>query len=474
MVDEEIKEIIDLFKEFQKDTGKYLDFDIEKIKFDVKNIGDIIDDFIKGSTPKYSESKTSVIVIKSGQAKGNYNNFDFTKTRYLDVSKVKNIKYLTKGDILINTTGTGTAGRVTLFDLNGKFVTDSHITTLRFNKNKINKFFLLYFFINIGFKKLESMASGSGGQIELKMDSIKPLKIPIPKSIDQTYTSYKIQEVLVDFIEYFSNKNKQNIEVINNEIIPLIDRFEAAVLPQFFEQSEGICEEFNSFAKRTGYDIKLEEVEFEIKRVQSKNENDLVCSKRMGFTPKRISNGNINWFTISDLGENKELLINTPNTKEKTTLELIKDAVDKKRTGKSEKLIPIKKGDVLASFKLTVDIVKIYNSDIPSYCNEAIDILTPNENILSKYLAYNCMHEYPLYGQKTNNGITLNNDDKEKIKIRIPKDTDKYTSYEQQEIFVKFIERYFTRITEMRKFSQYLINKYKEFTETLIAKTLKV
>ena len=160
----------------------------------------------------------------------------------------------------------------------------------------------------------------------------------------------------------------------------------------------------------------------------------------MGFTPDRDSSGDINWYTVRDLGKVDGLYINNPKTNEKTTIELIKETVDKKDTGKSEKLIPIRKGDILISFKLTVGVVKIYNSDTPAYCNEAIDILTVNDGIYNKYVAYNCILEYPKYGTKTNNGFTLNDESKKEIKIFIPKPLDNYTSFEIQKAIVDFLE----------------------------------
>ena len=46
-------------------------------------------------------------------------------------------RQLQKGDILINSTGRGTAGRVTLFNLDGDYVADSHITIVRLDEKKI-------------------------------------------------------------------------------------------------------------------------------------------------------------------------------------------------------------------------------------------------------------------------------------------------------------------------------------------------
>ncbi len=226
-------QVIEKFKEFQKKTDKYTDLNIEEVKFKKTTIDAVIDNFIKGSTPKYSSTTTNTIVIKSGQARGNYNEFNFSKTAYLDLSKVKSPKYLQNGDILINTTGVGTAGRVTLFDLDGNYVSDSHITALRYEKSKYNQFYLLYFFINFGFKKLESMAEGSGGQIELSMEKVKPLIIPIPQDYNK-YKSVDIQKAIVDFLDYsFNNieKIRKNIDKHNS----IISRLTKSLIPSVFK-----------------------------------------------------------------------------------------------------------------------------------------------------------------------------------------------------------------------------------------------
>ncbi len=435
MLDAEVRE---KFKEFQKRTGKYDYLDIDDVRFEKKKIDDVVSEFIKGSTPKYSPDATDYVVIKSGQARGNYNEFNFKKRAYLDLSKVKTIKTLQKGDILINTTGVGTAGRVTLFDLDGNYVSDSHITTLRYDLNIYSKFYLLYFFVNFGFKRLESMAEGTGGQIELSMEMVKKIDIPIPKDLDRAYTSFKIQEAIVAFLEASFEKNKRIKENIDKRY-DLFRCLDKVLIPSTFIK-DYVKVAFGRYAKENDIGFIIMDVDFEIKRIHADNQDDVICKKRMGFTPKTSSTGTINWFLVKDLSQVKGLYIDVPNSLKKTTVDFIKQQVDKNNTGKSEKLIPIKKGDILISFKLTVGVVKIYNSDEPLYCNEAIDILTVNNEVSNRYVAYNCMLEYSKYGTRTNNGITLNDDDKKKIKIFVPKDLENYSSLEIQEIIADFIE----------------------------------
>jgi hypothetical protein len=219
----------------------------------------------------------------------------------------------------------------------------------------------------------------------------------------------------------------------------LVERLEKSLIPSAFMR-DYIKVSFGKYAKEHGIGFGIMDVEFEIKRLHSNNEDELICKKKMGFTPQTIAEGTINWFSVKDLGQAKELYIDKPNTLKKTTMNLIKQQVDKNNTGKSEKLISIKKGDILISFKLTVGVVKIYNSDELAYCNEAIDILTLNNGYDNRYIAYNCMLEYPKYGTKTNNGVTLNDEDKKQIKMYIPKPLNNYTSLEIQKIIADFIE----------------------------------
>ena len=100
-----------------------------------------------------------------------------------------------KGDILINSTGVGTAGRVTLFDLDGDFVVDSHITIVRFDQSKILPKYALYALANIGFKSIEAMANGQSGQIELSLPTINGIKLPLPPITIQKDIVAKIEAI---------------------------------------------------------------------------------------------------------------------------------------------------------------------------------------------------------------------------------------------------------------------------------------
>ena len=146
----------------------------------------------RGKSVKYGNS--NIQIIKSGQARG-VKEFDFTQKYFVDDTFILDERKLEKGDILINSTGVGTAGRVTMFDLDGIFVVDSHITILRPNKEKALSDFVLQSLVIIGFKNIEAMAMGQSGQIELSLSTIQNIKIPLPPLSKQQQIVSEIEKI---------------------------------------------------------------------------------------------------------------------------------------------------------------------------------------------------------------------------------------------------------------------------------------
>lgn len=161
----------------------------------------------RGKSAKYGKSK--IQIIKSGQARGWFD-FDFSERHYVDDSFVLDERKLVKGDLLINSTGVGTAGRVTYFGEDGDFVADSHITIFRPNQNLILSQYALCVLGRIGFVNIENMALGQSGQIELSLDIIGNIKIPVPP-ID-------VQKQIVKEIGKVDKSTSIANSVINNKI----------------------------------------------------------------------------------------------------------------------------------------------------------------------------------------------------------------------------------------------------------------
>lgn len=168
----------------------------------------------RGKSTKYGNSK--IQIIKSGQARG-YTEFDFSQRYYVTEKFISDKRNLRKGDILINSTGVGTAGRVTLFDLDGDFVVDSHITIVRLDQTRAVPKYVLYALANIGFKNIEKMATGQSGQIELSLPIINNIKIPLPTIDRQKEIVAEIESIEVKILKM--ENEIVSTEDIKNEIL---------------------------------------------------------------------------------------------------------------------------------------------------------------------------------------------------------------------------------------------------------------
>lgn len=160
-------------------AAKYFEtVDYSNIQWPTVNLDEVSVLIQRGKSPKYGEGGPQI--IKSGQARGNFS-FDFTQKFYVTKDFEIDHRKLQNGDLLINSTGVGTAGRVTFFELEGAYLVDSHITIVRLDITKVLPKFVLFNLVNFyGFKGIEAMAKGNGGQIELSLATIKALKIPLP------------------------------------------------------------------------------------------------------------------------------------------------------------------------------------------------------------------------------------------------------------------------------------------------------
>lgn len=140
-------------------------------------LGEIATFISRGVTPSYSEDGVVVInqkCIRDGKV-------SFEQARFTNpiLKKITNDKYLQSFDILINSTGQGTLGRVgQVKKITQSTTVDSHVTIVR-PSNKVNPIYLGY---SLKSKQtlIESLAEGSTGQTELARQKVAELEITIP------------------------------------------------------------------------------------------------------------------------------------------------------------------------------------------------------------------------------------------------------------------------------------------------------
>ncbi len=153
----------------------------------------------RGRTPKYVEkSEVLVFAQKCNQKDGTIN---LDKAQYLNpdnISKYAPEEYLIDLDTVINSTGTGTLGRVGLYkeaDNNTqlKVVPDTHVTIVR-AKHHLNPFYMNYYLLSLK-NYLEQQGSGSTNQKELKPDTIGNLLFSLPPLPEQQRIVARIESL---------------------------------------------------------------------------------------------------------------------------------------------------------------------------------------------------------------------------------------------------------------------------------------
>lgn len=134
----------------------------------------------RGMQPKYTDN-SKILVVNQRCIRDNQINFEVGRYHDQNIKKVSDDKKIQIGDILINSTGVGTLGRVAqVTELPNVDVTvDTHVTIFRPNFNILNKEFTIWLFIYLE-NLIEKMGVGASGQTELRREDLKNMKIINP------------------------------------------------------------------------------------------------------------------------------------------------------------------------------------------------------------------------------------------------------------------------------------------------------
>jgi hypothetical protein len=83
-----------------------------------------------------------------------------------------------KNDVLVNSTGDGTIGRVAVYDFDAPAVVDGHISIIRFKDEKLAWYVAAFLLSDDGQKQLYRYINGSSGQVELYPQDIARVWVP--------------------------------------------------------------------------------------------------------------------------------------------------------------------------------------------------------------------------------------------------------------------------------------------------------
>ncbi|UDY82578.1 restriction endonuclease subunit S [Vibrio diabolicus] len=307
----------------------------------------------RGIAPKYTDIIDGAAIVVNQKCIRDYQvNLELARLNDLSKRKVPTEKLVQKYDVLVNSTGVGTLGRVGQFLGNEANLTvDTHVTIVRPDKDVIDPLFFGYL-MKSKQRLIESFATGTTGQTELSRDSIKEMEVSFVENREH-------QQAIGNFLLAIDRKLQ-----LNKATSQTIEQMAQAIFKSWFvdfdpvkakmngEQPEGMDE-----ATASLFPEKLVESELglipEGWKVSSLSE---LIKLTGGGTPKRSEetywNGDIPWFSVKDVPSGSNVFV--VDTDEKITeLGLNKS---------STKLLP--KGTTIITARGTVGKLALVGTDM--------------------------------------------------------------------------------------------------------------
>ena len=176
-----------------------------------KTLGEVTSYITKGIPPKYvdDENPFSVWVLNQKCNRNFQISYDDARIHDGEKAKVQDCKLLQEGDVLINSTGTGTAGRVAqIYNVPVPTTIDGHMILIR----PTDEIDFLYFgyAIKNNQRKIESLAEGSTGQTEINRRRL------LDEVIIRFPQEKRVQKSIGTFIYNIDEKINNNIKINNN------------------------------------------------------------------------------------------------------------------------------------------------------------------------------------------------------------------------------------------------------------------
>ena len=191
-------------------------------------LGEIGNYIQRGRSPKYDKENFIHPIIS--QKCIQWDEISLQDAKYITqdfFEKLEGYRFVRKGDILWNSTGTGTVGRVNI--VREKFPNvpvDSHVTLVRTNNNVNSQFIYYYLYSPIIQSNLNDYLTGTTKQKELGLNSILKVVLPIPPLSEQSRIAAKIAQLfaLLRKVEYSIQQYANLKDLLKSKLLDLAMR----------------------------------------------------------------------------------------------------------------------------------------------------------------------------------------------------------------------------------------------------------
>ena len=192
-----------------------------------RKLGEVCDFLNRGVSPKYLE-QGGICVLNQKCIRNHKIYYEFSRSHDLSEKKVAQERFIQLGDVLVNSTGTGTLGRVAQVREHPLEPTtvDSHVTIVRPKTAMFHLDFFGYMMIMIE-ESIKNAGEGCGGQTELARSILaQKFSVSFPDSISE-------QQIIVAKLDALAAET-QRLESIYQRKLDALEALKKSLLAQAF------------------------------------------------------------------------------------------------------------------------------------------------------------------------------------------------------------------------------------------------
>ncbi|OHA62750.1 MAG: hypothetical protein A2117_01390 [Candidatus Wildermuthbacteria bacterium GWA2_46_15] len=181
----------------------------------------------RGISPKYTE-KAGVCVLNQKCIRDHKINYSLSRRHDVSYKPISEERFIRLGDVLVNSTGTGTLGRVAQVRKQPaeRTIVDSHITIVRPRQEILNLDFFGYMLVAIE-DLIKEAGEGCGGQTELARSTLaERFSVTYPISTSEQCRIAKTLDKVV--------AETHHLESLYNKKLASLDELKKSVLHKAF------------------------------------------------------------------------------------------------------------------------------------------------------------------------------------------------------------------------------------------------
>jgi|688.fasta_scaffold10773_6 type I restriction enzyme S subunit len=181
-----------------------------KINWQIKTLEEMCEVITRGISPKYIY-KSGILVLNQRCIRNHVIDTQAARRHYHLAKSFEKNKLISIGDVLVNSTGVGTLGRVaSVKELTEPTTVDSHVTIVRPKKDLLDKDFFGWMMVYVE-EEITNSGAGASGQIELSRSMLKAILVSYPESLLEQKRIVKILDQVFEDIEKIKLNTEKNL-----------------------------------------------------------------------------------------------------------------------------------------------------------------------------------------------------------------------------------------------------------------------